>query len=405
MAKRAAADPEKTGSNRIPVADLLKMSAGYNPRKIGEREFEALRASLRTFGTVEPAVVNRRTDTLVGGHQRLRAAKAEGIEDFPVVWVDLDEADERRLNLALNRIGGTWDDEKLRELVDGLMADNIDMLPTGFEDRELAKLIETVGDGGAARDPLVKRDDVEERAELGQLWRLGRHRLLVGDSTERDAVDRLMDGRKADFVFTDPPYGVNVTGKGGDAIAGDISFTAIPLFFDMLDQVLAEKCWVYICGGQSNMLLYAKMFERYFRELPRMIIWDKGSVAVMRANGYHSCFEVVYYSFRQGSGAWWFSGRKSDEADDIWRRTVESGQDRYHPTQKPVDIPLRAIRNTCPPDGVIWEPFGGSGSTLLAAEQAGRACYAMEIDPRFADVILARWEALTGEKAELIDAE
>jgi len=192
-----------------------------------------------------------------------------------------------------------------------------------------------------------------------------------------------------------------VSGKGGKAIEGDLSFTAIPLFFDMLDRTLAAKCWVYICGGQSNMALYSRMFERYFRELPRLIIWDKGKVAVLRANGYHSCFEIVYYTFRGGSGGWWFSGRTSDEADDIWRQSVEHGANRLHPTQKPVEVPLRAIANTCPEDGLIWEPFAGSGSTLIAAQMAERSCFAMEIAPEYCDVILTRWEKFTGLKAVL----
>jgi DNA modification methylase len=136
--------------------------------------------------------------------------------------------------------------------------------------------------------------------------------------------------------------------------------------------------------------------------LPRVIVWDKGNTAVLRRNGYHSCYELIYYAFREGGGGRWFGPRDSEHADDIWRHRVEHGDERVHLTQKPVALPRRAIENTCPAGGIVFEPFGGSGSTLIAAEQAGRRCALMELDPLYCQTILDRWEAFTGLRAEAL---
>ncbi len=395
-------DPDVPGSGKVyqlKLEQLDRMGNPKNPRKpMKGHKFEALKDMHRKFGPLQAVVVNVRTGFVVGGHQRIKAAIAVGFKIYPTVFVDRSETEEAEANVGLNGTSGEWDDDLLKEMLGGISKDPLgDLGLTGFNESELAAILDDPSEGKTPDDALP--EESEKRCSPGDLWILGEHRLVCGDVTNEGDVDKLMDGEKADFVFTDPPYGVNVTGKGGKAIEGDISFTAIPLFFDMMDRVLAEKCWVYVCGGQSNMLLYSKMFERYFRELPRIIIWDKGNTAVMRANGYHSCFEILYYSFRGGSGSWWFSGRKSDDADDIWRQSVEHGKARVHPTQKPVEIPHRAIANTCPPDGIVWEPFGGSGSTLIAAEKLSRRCFAMEISPEYCDVIIARWEEFTGLKA------
>ena len=384
---------------RVPASELRPNPKNW--RTHPQAQANALRGLLSEVGIADAVLARELADgslMLVDGHLR---AETLGDETVPVLVLDVDEAEADKVLATLDPLAAMAEADAAK--LDAILRE----VDTGSPDVQqlLADLADEAGMYQDEPKKIVEDEVPEPPADLitkpGDLWLLGEHRLLCGDSTLETDIKRLMGGRKANFVFTDPPYGVNVTGKGGDAIAGDISFTAIPLFFDMLDKVVADKCWVYVCGAQSNMLLYAKMFERYFRELPKLIIWDKGKTAVMRANGYHSCFEIVYYSFKGGSGSWWFGGRGSDEADDIWRISRDPSSTYEHPTQKPIALPARAITNTCPKDGLVFEPFCGAGSTLLASEQCGRTCYAMELDPRFVDVIVKRWETLTGKKATL----
>lgn len=199
---------------QIPTAMLAAMAAPYNPRKISDHDLDALRRSLRFFGTVEPIVANRRSHRIVGGHQRVKAAQAEGIDSLPVAWVDLDDPSEKLLNLALNRISGEWEDSMLRELLVSLDAEGADLAVTGFDDAELARLLQAVTDGAIEDDAIP--GDVEKRCEPGDLWQLGDHRLLCGDATKAEDVARLLDGAPADTV-TDPPYGIGLAYEIGRA--------------------------------------------------------------------------------------------------------------------------------------------------------------------------------------------
>lgn len=229
----------------------------------------------------------------------------------------------------------------------------------------------------------------------GDVWELGPHRLYCGDSTHLDAVLAFMLDDRADVIFTDPPYGVQYQGDGGDSIAGDVTYTAIPLMFSILPEVLKPGAWLYICGGSTNMSLYSRLFERYFRMTPRLIVWDKGRM-VMRRNGYHSCCELIYVGYVKGGGATWHGSRAGEGATDVWR--VDSpGEEREHLTEKPVELPRRAIMNSTPAGGIVFDPFAGSGSTLLAAQILGRRCYAIEIEPTNCEIILRRYRDLTRE--------
>lgn len=362
---------------------------------------DALAGVLSEVGWVQDVIVNQQTGHVIDGHLRVSLAISRNEPSIPVVYVDLDEAEEKLILATIDPLSAmaVTDAEKLDELLREVSTDSAAVQAM------LSDLAESAGilsDKPTAEDPGAQVDRAEElRAKWGtapgQLWIIpsaatpGRnHRLLCGDSTERDDVLRLMNGEKADIVFTDPPYGVNVSGKGGNAIAGDISFTAIPFAFDAFDVALGPKGWAYVCGGASNLMLYGKLFEKHFRQLARIIVWDKGKTAVLRHAGYHSCFELVYYGFREGGGGEWWGGRDSDAADDIWRISVDADKDRYHPTQKPIELPARAIRNSSPPGGLVYEPFAGAGATLVAAEQEGRVVYGCEIDPPYLAVCLER---------------
>ncbi|MCC6192276.1 MAG: site-specific DNA-methyltransferase [Anaerolineales bacterium] len=241
------------------------------------------------------------------------------------------------------------------------------------------------------------------RVEFGQLWQLGRHRVLCGDGTRREHVARALDGRQADLVWTDPPYGVNYTSTTGDAIDGDLTLAAVALFFALLPDVLAPKAWVYVCGGWANMVLYSRLFEHHLRLLPRVIVWDKLAMT-LRRNGYHSRYEFVYFGYVGGAGNRWLGSRGGEAATDLWRVMRPPTGKRHHPTEKPVELPARAIANTCPAAGLVYDPFLGSGGSLLAAEAAGRTCIGIEQAPEFVAVELQRWADLTGQVPQLIPA-
>lgn len=363
---------------------------------------DALAGVLSDVGVVQNILVNRRSGRLIDGHLRVALALRSDQPAVPVTYVDLSDEEEALILATIDPIAAMAgaDAEKLDALLAEVNTD--DAAVRALLDEMRAAHGIAPGAGVGLGDPNEVPDPpAEPTTKPGDLWLLGGHRLLCGDSTYPDTVNRALDGAKVDMVFTDPPYGVNVSGKGGDPIAGDISFTAIPLMFGALDAVLAPGAWVYACGGQSNISLYSRMFELHFRQLPRMIIWDKGRTAILRRNGYHSCYELIFFAFREGGGGRWFSGRTSEDADDIWRVPVDGDADRVHVTQKPVELPARAIRNTCPPGGLVFEPFAGSGSTLIACEQAGRRCAAIELDPTYCDVIVRRWEQFTGRQAEI----
>ena len=234
---------------------------------------------------------------------------------------------------------------------------------------------------------------------MGKLIRKSKHRLLCGDSTLDEDVDRLMAGARANVVFTDPPYGVNIKGgKNNSTIAGDITQTAIPFAFDLAcARATTDDARLYFCGGEGNIGLYGKLFERHCRQLPRHLIWVKNGF-VMKPNGYHNQYEIIFHGYKPKGGGLnkWFGGRAEHEASDVWRINRDPSSTYEHPTQKPVALPARAIGNSCQENGIVYEPFAGSGSTLIAAEQLGRRCYGMEISPAYCDVILARWSHLTG---------
>lgn len=264
--------------------------------------------------------------------------------------------------------------------------------------------------GGGTENPEIIEDNFndalpeEPKAKLGDVYELGGHRLICGDSTDITVIDRLMDGAKADMVFTDPPYGVNVKGgkDKGNLIMGDLTQTAIPFSFEIaVTKCTKDKAHFYFCGGESNIQLYQKLFDRYLHILPKHLIWVKNGF-VMKQNGYHNQFEIIFHGYKQGSGALWYGGRTEDEASDVWHINRDASSAYLHPTQKPIGVPARAIKNSCPPSGSVVDLFGGSGSTLIACEQLNRKCYMCELDPKYIDVIISRWEKFTGKKAKLI---
>jgi len=377
--------------------------AEYNPRQLTKDQHSQLKDSIKRFGLVDPLIVNKnkeRKNILVGGHQRLRIAKELGINKIPCVEVDLNIDQEKELNIRLNKNVGEWNYDSLANYFDVG-----ELMDWGFTDDELQFYEEEPEQG------LIEDDEIPEVEEAitkqGDLWILGDHRLLCGDATKKEDVDILMDGKKADMVFTDPPYGVNIKGgsKSNQTIAGDLTQTAIPFSFDLaVQRATKNDARFYFCGAEGNIQLYSKLFDRYLRRIPRHLIWVKNGF-VMKPNNYHNQYEIIFYGYKPKGGGLkhWFSGRTEDEASDVWKIKRDPSSSYLHPTQKPVELAEKAIKNSSDKNGKLYEPFLGSGSTLIACEKTNRKCYGMELDPHYCDVIVKRWEEFTGKKAKRVE--
>lgn len=379
-----------------------------NPNTHPDNQIQLLGRIIRQQGWRAPITVSNRSGFIVKGHGRLAAALLEGFTEVPVDFQNYaSEAEEYADLVADNRIAelSEIDNKMLADIFADIDTGEIPIELTGFTEDEVENLI--TGLSEALHNDLTDPDEVPETpdpedtiSQTGDIWELGSHRLMCGDSTDRETVALLMDGVKADMVFTDPPYGVNVKGgKGkGNLIMGDLTQTAIPFSFEIAcEYATKDKAHFYFCGGEGNLQMYQKLFDRYLHILPKHLIWVKNGF-VMKQCGYHNQFEIIYHGYKVGSGGLWYGGRTEDEASDVWHINRDASGTYEHPTQKPVALPVRAIQNSCPSGGIVFEPFGGSGSTLIACEQLDKTCYAMELDPRFCDVIVRRYIRATGKK-------
>lgn len=358
-----------------------------NPRTIKDAKFKRLVESIRSFPKMlelRPIVVN--DDMIVlGGNMRLKACKEAGITEVPVIKASDLTPEEQRQFIIKDNVGfGDWDWEMLANEWDVAELDEWGMdLP-----KDMFKIEKQDIEDIEAEAP----ETLQTNIKLGDIFEIGPHRLMCGDSTDPEQFSRLMNSQKADMVFTDPPYGVNIEGSGQNrTIAGDITQTAIPFAFENCINETKDAARFYFCGASGNISLYIKLFERYLRMIPRFLIWVKNGF-VMKPNGYHAQYEIIFHGYKSGGGdlKMWHAGRTEAEASDVWQVKRDSGSTYEHPTQKPIELPARAIRNHSTKGMLVLEPFGGSGSTMVAAHQLDRVCYAMELDPVFCQVIVNR---------------
>ncbi|NBU34846.1 hypothetical protein EBS40_09575 [bacterium] len=369
---------------RVPIGTIKNNP--NNPRVIKDDKFKKLVQSIKDLpemAEVRPVVVN--TDMVVlGGNMRLKAMREAGWKDVPIQVVDWDEDKQRQFIIKDNVSGGEWDWEMLANEWD---TEELQEWGLDLPDFDNAKELE------AEEDDYEMPDELKTDIVLGDLFEIGPHRLLCGDSTDSDAVAKLMDGQKADMVFTDPPYGVSIVGtKNNSSIAGDLSQTAIPFSFEIaVNNATKDDGRLYFCGAESNLEMYQKLFQRYCRQMPRHLIWVKETF-VMKPNGYHNQYEIIYHGYKPKGGGLnkWFGGRTEDEASDVWQIKRDNSKTYQHPTQKPIALPERAIKNSSPDNGLVYEPFTGSGSTMVASHQLKRKCYGMELDPKYCQVIVDR---------------
>lgn len=375
------------------TADLLP--ADYNPRKDlkpGDAEYEKLKRSIEQFGYVEPVIWNQTTGRVVGGHQRLKVLIDMGMTEVDCVVVAMDEEKEKALNIALNKISGDWDKDKLALLIADLQGADFDVSLTGFEPAEIDALFkDTLKDG-------VKDDDFDVGAELaqptmtkpGDVWALGRHRLICGDSTKAETYDLLMGSAKANLVITDPPYNVNYEGNAGkiknDNMADEAFYNFLLDAYTQIHSAMADDASIYVFHADTEGLNFRRAFADAGFYLSGCCIWKKQSLVLGRSP-YQWQHEPCLYGWKKNGKHQWYTGRKETT---IWEfdKPKKNGD---HPTMKPIPLLAYPIMNSSMSNSVVLDPFGGSGSTLIACEQTDRICYTVELDEKFCDVIVKRY--------------
>ena len=375
------------------TADLLP--ADYNPRKDlkpGDAEYEKLKRSIEQFGYVEPVIWNKTTGRVVGGHQRLKVLMDMGMTEVDCVVVEMDEDKEKALNIALNKISGDWDKDKLALLIADLQGADFDVSLTGFEPAEIDDLFkDTLKDG-------VKDDDFDVGAELekptmtkpSDIWMLGRHRLICGDSTKAETYDLLMGSTKANLVITDPPYNVNYEGSAGkiknDNMADEAFYNFLLDAYTQMHSAMADDASIYVFHADTEGLNFRRAFADAGFYLSGCCIWKKQSLVLGRSP-YQWQHEPCLYGWKKNGKHQWYTGRKETT---IWEfdKPKKNGD---HPTMKPIPLLAYPIMNSSMSNSVVLDPFGGSGSTLIACEQTDRICYTVELDEKFCDVIVKRY--------------
>lgn len=403
------------------------LPADYNPRKQlrpGDPEYEKLKRSINTFGYVEPIIYNKRNGVVVGGHQRLSVLKDLGFEEVECVEVDLDEVTEKSLNVALNKISGSWDEVKLAEVFETLKGFDADLELTGFDVGEIDLMLniepEPIDDGSSKKkdaskdydDSIDKIEELKDKIEkctvkMGDLYKLGNHYLLCGDATSERDVKALLSDMNPVLCLTDPPYGIDiVTGKKGGTIGtvGGSSGSAKEKYKNI-------KVTPYVAIKNDNSTKTAKRHYEIIKDLsdnqvffggnyftdflpPSMcwLVWYKHNESDF------ADFEMAWTSFSKAAKLydWPWAGftRKGSKKDELSKRV--------HPTQKPVGLIELILKDFTDEGDTVVDCFGGSGSTLIACEKANRTCYMMEYENYYIDVIIQRWEKYTGKKAEYI---
>ena len=388
-------------TERLEKVDIDKLVPyARNARTHSKEQILQLRASLREFGFVNPVIVDKDL-TIIAGHGRVLAAKEEGITEVPCVFAEhLTEAQKRAYIIADNRLAmnAGWDAEMLSVELSELQGVDFDISLLGFDDAELNKLLSGIED--------VKDDDFDVDAELakpaiakpGDLWLLGQHRLVCGDSTKPETFDLLMDGKQANLTVTDPPYNVNYEGSAGkiknDNMADEKFYQFLLDAFTLTEKAMAKDASIYVFHADTEGLNFRRAFNDAGFYQSGTCIWKKQSLVLGRSP-YQWQHEPILFGWKKSGRHAWYSDRKQST---IWEFDRPK-KNADHPTMKPVPLVAYPILNSSMSGCIVLDPFGGSGSTLIACEQTDRICYTIELDEKFCDVIVKRYIEHTGSEA------
>jgi DNA modification methylase len=390
---------------KIPVAKM--QPATYNPRKDlkpGDVAYEKIKRSLNDFGYVDPVIWNEATGNIVGGHQRYKVLVSEGATEIDCVVVHIENPnDEKALNIALNKAVGEWEPKALADLLTDLQQNGYDLGATAFDAAEIDDLFSQVHDKESKEDNFDTDAALKEEpfVKPGDLWLLGRHRMLCGDATNSTDIDTLMGGVKANLILTDPPYNVSYESAGGMKIQndnmGDSQFFQFLLStFKNMASHCVEGASVYVFHADTEGLNFRKAFKEAGFHISGVCIWVKNSLVLGRSP-YQWQHEPILFGWLPNGSHKWFSDRKQST---IWNFDKPQ-KSADHPTTKPIPLLAYPIKNSSAPNGIVLDLFGGSGSTLIACEQADRLCFTSEIDPIYASVIVKRYVNLKGSSGDV----
>ena len=366
-----------------------------NARTHSPEQIMKLRSSLREFGFINPVIIDRDYN-VIAGHGRIMAAKEEGIDEVPCVFVDyLTEAQKKAYIIADNRMAmdAGWDEELLRIEIEALQAEDFNIALTGFEEQELADLFAS-DDKSDVEDDNFDLNEALEKAtfvQRGDVWQVGRHRLMCGDATSAEDMETLMDGKKANLILTDPPYGVSFTSSDGlsiqnDSIKGEEFYNFLLKAFQNMAAHLEKGGAAYVFHADTEGLNFRRAFIDAGFHLAGCCIWVKNSLVLGRSD-YQWQHEPVLYGFLKNGKHSWFADRSQTT---IWNFNKPK-RNKNHPTSKPLDLLAYPIGNSTQANSIVVDTFGGSGSTLMACEQTNRICHMMELDEKYASVILRRY--------------
>jgi DNA modification methylase len=391
-----------------PVESLVPYAR--NARTHSDEQVAQIAASIKEFGFTSPILVDAENGILAG-HGRLAGARKLGLIEVPVIELShLSPQQKKAYILADNRLAlnAGWDDELLKLELSELADLDFDLDLIGFTDKELDVLLGVDENAGLTDDDAVPEVPEEPVSKRGDLWILGEHRVLCGDSTMLADVEKLMDGQLADMSFMDPPYNVDYGNNAKDKMRGKdrrIMNDALGdqfykfLYDACVNLLLVTKGACYVAMSSSELHTLQKAWLDAGGKWSTFIIWAKNTFTLGRAD-YQRQYEPILYGWRDGTDHFWCGDR---DQSDVWNFNKPAKND-LHPTMKPVELVERAIRNSSKTRDIVIDLFGGSGSTLIAAEKTGRRCFTIELDPKYVDVIVTRWEQHTGKKATRADA-
>lgn len=382
----------------VPVEKLIPYI--NNARTHSPEQLTKLRSSLREFGFINPVIIDREYN-IIAGHGRVMAAKEEHIAEVPCVFVDyLSEAQKKAYILADNRMAldAGWDEELLCIEIEALQGADFDVSLTGFGEDEIADLF--AGEEQSAKDDDFDLAAALEKAsfvERGDIWTVGRHRLMCGDATSAADVAALMDGRTANLIVTDPPYGVSFKSSDGltiqnDSMKDEEFYTFLLTAFQCMAEHLESGGSAYVFHADTEGLNFRKAFIDAGFHLAGVCIWVKNSLVLGRSD-YQWQHEPVLFGWKKGGKHSWYSDRRQTT---IWNYDKPK-RNKNHPTSKPLDLLGYPICNSSQENAIVLDTFGGSGSTLMACEQLNRICCMMELDEKYASVILRRYVEDTGD--------
>jgi len=389
---------------KLRLADLKP--AEYNPRKDlkpGDPDYEKLKRSIEQFGYVDLLIWNKTTEHIVGGHQRAKVLMDLGYEEVDCVVVEMDETQEKALNVALNKISGDWDKDKLALVIADIQGMDFDVSFTGFDPAEIDDLFRDSLKEGIHDDDFDVEGELQKPvfSKLGDVWTLGRHRLVCGDSTKKETFTVLMEGKKANLCVTDPPYNVDYHGTAGkiqnDNMEDNAFYQFLLAAFQNTEAVLGNDASIYVFHADTEGLNFRKAFSDAGFHLSGCCIWKK-QAPVLGRSPFQWQHEPILYGWKKTGKHQWYSDRKQTTVWEFDRpkKSVD------HPTMKPIELVVHPILISTLTNCLVLDPFGGSGSTLIACEQTDRSCFTIEIDEKYCDVIVKRYLAERGGKPDSI---